>query len=113
MRSTSPSAPSRPPGTPRTSRGTACTWACSTRGCPSLDVVERAAIGLAVAHGVIIVAAAGNAGTQGMGFPGAYAPVISVAAVGWRGQWVAHPFSTTLADCSQVRNWWRCGDVAE
>src|SRR2546422_3130299 len=82
-------------------------------GGPSLDVVEKAAIDLAVAHGVIIVAAAGNAGTQGMGFPGAYAPVISVAAVGLRGQWGAHPFSTTLADCSQVRNWGRCGGVAE
>src|SRR5439155_9618599 len=52
-------------------------------GGPSLDVVEQAAIDRAVAHGVIIVAAAGNAGTKGMGFPGAYEPVISVAAVGW------------------------------
>jgi len=81
-------------------------------GGPSLDVVEKAAIDLAVAHGVIIVAAAGNAGTQGMGFPGAYPPVISVAAVGWTGQWIAHPFGG-LAVCDLVRRWWLCGDVAD
>jgi len=75
-------------------------------GGPSLDVVEQAAIDLAVAHGVIIVAAAGNAGTQGMGFPGAYPPVISVAAVGWTGQW--KPYS----GCG-FRSWWLCGNVAD
>src|SRR2546428_11845613 len=76
-------------------------------GGPSLDVVERAAIDRAVAHGVIIVAAAGNSGTLGMGFPGSYEPVISVAAVGWTGQWVAHPFgSPPLAFCNSSRSWW-------
>ena len=84
-------------------------------GGPNLDVVEKAAIDLAVANGVIIVAAAGNAGTQGMGFPGAYEPVISVAAVGWTGQWVTHHFgSGALAVfCNSSRNWWLCGDVAD
>ncbi len=81
-------------------------------GGPSLDVVERAAIDRAVAHGVIIVAAAGNSGTQGMGFPGAYDPVISVAAVGWTGQWVAHPFGSGTF-CNSPRNWWVCGNVAD
>src|SRR3989442_416522 len=81
-------------------------------GGPSLDVVEQAAIDPAVAHGVIIVAAAGNAGTKGMGFPGAYEPVISVAAVGWTGQWVAHPFGSGTF-CNSPRNWWVCGDVAD
>jgi subtilisin family serine protease len=83
-------------------------------GGPNLDVVEKAAIDRAVAHGVILVAAAGNSGTAGMGFPGAYPPVISVAAVGWTGQWVAHPFgSPPLAFCNSSRRWWLCGNVAD
>jgi subtilisin family serine protease len=57
-------------------------------GGPVLDPVEQAAVDYAIARGVIIVASAGNEGTQGMGFPGAYAPVISVAASGWVGEWV-------------------------
>jgi hypothetical protein len=52
-------------------------------GGPSLDAVEQAAIDYAIGKGVIVVAAAGNEGGQGMLYPGAYAPVISVAA--WRG----------------------------
>ena len=50
-----------------------------------LDAVERAAIDYAVGKGVIIVASAGNSGTRGMGYPGAYAPVISVASAAWTG----------------------------
>jgi subtilisin family serine protease len=57
-------------------------------GGSELDAVEQAAIDYAIARGVIIVAAAGNAGTAGMHYPGAYAPVISVAASGWLGEWV-------------------------
>ena len=53
----------------------------------ALDAVEKAAIDYAIAQGVIIVASAGNEGTAGMGYPGAYAPVISVGAVGWVGEW--------------------------
>jgi subtilisin family serine protease len=53
-----------------------------------LDAMEKAAIDYAVAAGVVIVASAGNSGTRGMGYPGAYAPVISVAASGWVGEWV-------------------------
>jgi subtilisin family serine protease len=56
-------------------------------GGPSLDAMEKEAIDYAVANGVIIVASAGNSGTAGMGYPGAYAPVISVAASGWVGEW--------------------------
>jgi subtilisin family serine protease len=56
-------------------------------GGPSLDALEKAAIDEAIAAGVIIVAAAGNEGVAGMGYPGAYAPVISVAAAGWVGEW--------------------------
>jgi len=52
-------------------------------GGSQLDALEKAAIDYAVANGVIICASAGNAGTQGMGYPGAYPPVISAAASGW------------------------------
>ncbi len=52
-----------------------------------LDTVEKEAINYAIDKGVIIVASAGNRGTAGMGYPGAYAPVISVAASGWVGEW--------------------------
>lgn len=57
-------------------------------GGPALASVEQAALDRAIANGVIIVAAAGNEGDLGMGFPGAYAPVISVAAAGWNNSWV-------------------------
>lgn len=63
-----------------------------------LDAVEKASIDYAVSKGVIIVAAAGNEGSAGMTYPGAYAPVISVAAAGWKDQWTA-------------ANWWRTLDV--
>ena len=56
-------------------------------GGPTLDAMEKAAIDRAIAAGVIVVASAGNAGTAGMGYPGAYAPVISVAASGYIGEW--------------------------
>ncbi len=56
-------------------------------GGPVLDAVEKAAIDYAISKGVIIVASAGNEGEHGMGYPGAYAPVISVAASGWIGEW--------------------------
>ncbi len=56
-------------------------------GGPELDAMEKAAIDYAVRVGVIIVASAGNEGAAGMGYPGAYEPVISVAASGWLGEW--------------------------
>lgn len=52
-----------------------------------LDAMEQAAIDYAVANGVIVVASAGNRGLNGMGYPGAYEPVISVGASGWLGEW--------------------------
>jgi len=66
-----------------------------------LDVVEKAAIDYAIEAGVIIVASAGNEGTAGMGYPGAYEPVISVAASGWVGEWVG------------PSNWWIASNVAD
>jgi subtilisin family serine protease len=68
-----------------------------------LDAVEKAAIDYAIGKGVIIVASAGNRGTAGMGYPGAYAPVISVAASGWVGEW--YP--------GYVSNWWYALNVAD
>jgi subtilisin family serine protease len=56
-------------------------------GGPSLDALEKEAIDYAVENGVIVVASAGNEGEAGMGYPGAYEPVISVAASGWTGEW--------------------------
>lgn len=70
-------------------------------GGPVLDAVEKAAIDNAIAQGVIIVASAGNSGELGMGYPGAYEPVVSVAASGWTGEWVSG------------RAWWNASDVAE
>src|SRR6185436_7830294 len=66
-----------------------------------LDAVEKAAVDYAVANGVIVVASAGNSGEAGMGYPGAYAPVISVAASGWKGEWVG------------ASNWWYASNVPD
>jgi subtilisin family serine protease len=72
-------------------------------GGSSLDAMEQAAIDYAISVGVIIVASAGNEGTAGMGYPGAYPPVISVAASGWVGEW------TPIGN----RAWWYNQDVLE
>jgi subtilisin family serine protease len=74
-------------------------------GGPVLDGVEQAAIDYAIDAGVVIVASAGNSGEVGMGYPGAYGRVISVAAAGWTREW------ETLADPSE--RWWRSLDVAD
>jgi len=50
-------------------------------GSPS-TMIEQA-INYAINRGVIVVASAGNDGYAGMGWPGAYPQVISVAAAGW------------------------------
>ncbi|MFP3883418.1 MAG: S8 family peptidase [Actinomycetota bacterium] len=69
-------------------------------GGPELDAAEKEAIDRAIEAGVIIVASAGNSGEAGMGFPGAYEPVISAAASGWAGEWVDPA-------------WWNALDVAD
>ena len=50
------------------------------------DPVQEAAINYAISKGVLIVAAGSNRGEAGMGYPGAYAQVISAAAAGWEEQ---------------------------
>ncbi|MCL5736977.1 MAG: S8 family serine peptidase, partial [Actinobacteria bacterium] len=57
-------------------------------GGSGLADVEKDAIDRAIANGVIVVAAAGNEGIQGMGYPGAYPPVISAGSAGWVGEWL-------------------------
>lgn len=71
-----------------------------------LDVVEKAAIDYAILKGVIIVASAGNSGERGMGYPGAYQPVISAAATGWTHQW-------TCGGAALRGDWWFACDVAD
>lgn len=65
-----------------------------------LAPIAKAAIDYAIDAGVIIVASAGNAGEAGMGYPGAYAPVISAAAIGWVDQWA-------------TADWWWALDVPD
>lgn len=86
-------------------------------GGPNLDAVEETAINYAIAQGVIVVASAGNGGEDGMGYPGAYAPVISAAASGWVGEWKGCP-NTFFGQPGQPATipaaaWWNACDVAE
>ena len=74
-----------------------------------LDAVEKAAIDYAIRQGVIIVASAGNGGDAGMGYPGAYAPVISVAATGWARQWTC----SANTSAPLINSWWNGCDVAD
>lgn len=82
----------------------------------ALDAVEKAAVDYAVSKGVIIVASAGNSGAeanlaaQRMGYPGAYEPVISVAASGWNNQ-----FTTASGPGPKwtAGSWWHSGNVLE
>jgi len=87
-------------------------------GGPVLDPLEQRAIDYAISRNVVIVATAGNNGPDGaMGYPGAYAPVISVAAAGWTGEW-----NDPASNCSALPNgadeltsgrWWRQCDVQD
>ncbi len=70
-------------------------------GGPELADAEKEAIDRAIANGVVVVAAAGNAGEAGMDYPGAYAPVISAGSVGWIKEWL-YP-ATGLP---RYRMWW-------
>jgi subtilisin family serine protease len=69
-------------------------------GGSALDAVEKEALDRAIANGVIVVASAGNEGEAGMGYPGAYAPVISAGSVGWTKEWL-YP-----GDGPRYRMWW-------
>lgn len=77
-------------------------------GGPELEAMEKAAIDYAIGKGVIIVASAGNEGTAGMGYPGAYEPVISVAASGWIGEWTTGTwwYAINVADPTDVEHFY-------
>jgi subtilisin family serine protease len=79
-------------------------------GGDEMSAVEKQAYDNAIAHGVVIVAAAGNEGEEGMHFPGAYAPIISAGSVGWEDQWLDHPgdqdTQTPPANGSRYRMFW-------
>lgn len=66
-----------------------------------LAQVEKDALDYAIANGVIVVAAAGNDGEAGMGFPGAYPPVISAGAIGWTKEWLK-----PTDGLPRYRMWW-------
>ena len=70
----------------------------------SADDLVRAAIDYAIVHGVVVVAAAGIFGTDGMIFPAWYAPVISAGATALVGEFP--PEDPTLIQ-------WILNDVAE
>jgi subtilisin family serine protease len=56
-------------------------------GGPEPSDIIKDAIDYAIKNGVIVVAAAGNDGNEGMDWPGAYPQVISVGACGWKYEW--------------------------
>jgi subtilisin family serine protease len=73
-------------------------------GGPGDDVLMSAALDYAIAHGVVVVAGAGNAADAGMTFPARYAPVISAGATGWLGEFPSD-------DPTRIE--WLLNDVAE
>jgi subtilisin family serine protease len=70
--------------------------------------VEKEAIDYAIEKGCIVVAAAGNAGTEQMDYPGAYSPVISAASGGW----TLENIGTGSSPQSPPYRWW-LSDVPE
>jgi subtilisin family serine protease len=69
------------------------------------DEIEDA-IDRAIEAGVIVVAAAGNEGEDGMGWPGAYPQVISAAATGWTGEWLDPGMTDPPEDFVRYRMFW-------
>jgi hypothetical protein len=81
-------------------------------GGAGFDPLEHASLKAAISAGVVVVASAGNSGDAGMGFPGAYEPVISTGMGGWEDQWTSHPSkSWYLADVPDGAD--DAGDVGE
>jgi subtilisin family serine protease len=73
----------------------------------SEDPLTTAAVNYALSKGVLLVFSAGNAGTNGMGFPGALPQMISAAATGWVREW------TLCAGPNTGNLWFLLCDVAE
>ncbi|MDR0504748.1 MAG: S8 family serine peptidase, partial [Bifidobacteriaceae bacterium] len=53
----------------------------------TFSAVVKAAIDRAIAHGLIVVASAGNGGAGSVVYPAAYGPVLSVGATNQQGEW--------------------------
>lgn len=83
----------------------------SLAGGPS--AARNAAIDYAIDQGVVVVASAGNYGANGMGYPGAYEPVISVASAGWGHVQVENGTITGIAGQWVNSSWWYSLDVPE
>jgi subtilisin family serine protease len=66
-------------------------------------MIEQA-IDYAIKKRVIVVAAAGNAGYDGMDYPGAYPQVISCAMAGWTEGWIGYPARWWLYDVTEKLN---------
>lgn len=80
----------------------------SLGGSEPTKIIEDA-INYAICKGVIIVASAGNEGEAGMGWPGAYSQVISVAAAGWTQEYIDYYLTP-----GNPSNWyWWTKDVSE
>jgi subtilisin family serine protease len=71
------------------------------------DIIEDA-INYAIENGVIVVAAAGNDGLEGMDWPGAYPQVISAGANGWKYEWYQPEHATPPP---RYRLWWLQDDT--
>jgi subtilisin family serine protease len=72
-------------------------------GGPTPSQIMEDAVDYAIENGVIVVASAGNEGTDGMGWPGAYPQVISVGASGWKYEWYGPDFTSPPP---RYRLWW-------
>ncbi len=75
----------------------------SLGGASPSRMIEQA-INYAIKKDVIVVAAAGNAGYDGMDYPGAYPQVISCAMAGWTEGWIGYPARWWLYDVSEKLN---------
>jgi len=78
-----------------------------------ISPVMKEAIDNAIKAGVIVVAAAGNSGTEGMDSPGSYAPVISVGASGWASNTEKYDFNGEWFIGGQPTGAWWLADVPE
>ncbi len=77
-------------------------------GSPEPSQIIKYAIDRAINNGVIVVAAAGNEGENGMSYPGAYPEVISVGACGWKYEWY---WPNETAPPPLYRLWWLQGSA--
>lgn len=74
------------------------------------DIIEEA-INYAIENGVIVVAAAGNDGLEGMDWPGAYPQVISAGACGWKYEWYWPDYLIPPPPPPRYRLWWLQDDT--